>query len=366
MDIEIPPTPTESLMRLPKGPSMIFRLSLLIAGLFIFIGLWGVIYLSTPPHFVEKPPFIVSVKSGMPLGQVAHELKSKSIVRSEYLFRFAVQAAGVGSGVRTGDYVFEVPASVWTVAWRLVHGEQGLERVRVTLPEGQTVREMAATLVKKMPAFDTKKFIEIAEKDEGFLFPDTYFFFPNVTPEDVRATLRAAFDKKFTDLRKSVIAITVTTDLVEKPIATATTSEFSRRNEHDIVTMASIVEKEATNDTDRAVIAGILWKRLDRGMLLQVDPPFAYLVALNVLPKNDLNPRGFVSLEDLKVKSPYNTYLNKGLPLGPISNPGLSALRATVMPTTSPYYFYLSDKDGTMHYAKNYEGHLENRALYMD
>ncbi len=131
---------------------------------------------------------------------------------------------------------------------------------------------------------------------------------------------------------------------------------LSGRKESDIIKMASIVEKEATSSANRRVVAGILWKRLDAGMPLQVDPPFYYI----------LNKTAALTQADLATVSPYNLYLNKGLPPTPIDSPGLSAILDTVSPTASKYWFYISDSHGVMHFAATLAEHDANIAKYLN
>jgi UPF0755 protein len=122
--------------------------------------------------------------------------------------------------------------------------------------------------------------------------------------------------------------------------------------------MASIIEEEARTEETRRTIAGILWKRLDNGWPLQVDAAFAFV--------NGKKKSSELTVEDLAIKSPYNTYANKGLPPTPISNPGLDAISATIRPIATKYYFYLSDDDGNMHYAVTNAEHEANKAKYLE
>jgi UPF0755 protein len=139
-------------------------------------------------------------------------------------------------------------------------------------------------------------------------------------------------------------------DIYADDIATST------RKFADIVTMASIVEREATSMNDRQIIAGILWKRIDMKYPLQVDPPFYY-----TLGKDSRE----ITLKDLAADSPYNLYRHTGLSPTPISNPGLDSIYATLHPVKSPYMFYLSDRSGVMHYGKTYDDHLVNKEKYI-
>ena len=132
--------------------------------------------------------------------------------------------------------------------------------------------------------------------------------------------------------------------------------DLSTRNMKDIIIMASILEKEASNDIDRKIISGILWKRIDTNMPLQVDVPFYY--SLNKTSSQ-------LTTENLRADSPYNTYTRKGLPIGPITNPGLASIEASLHPQLSKYWYFLSDKSGTMHYAITHDDHVANKAKYL-
>jgi len=132
--------------------------------------------------------------------------------------------------------------------------------------------------------------------------------------------------------------------------------EKSKKSLKDVIIMASILEKEGNSFESNKIIAGILWKRIEIGMPLQVDAVFPYIIGKNTYE---------LTLEDLKVDSKYNTYLHKGLPPGPISNPGIYSILATLEPIKTDNLYYLSDKNGTMHYATNFEQHKKNKELYL-
>jgi len=279
---------------------------------------------------------IVSVKKDMTVSEVATLLDQEGIVRSTLFYKAYVVLLHDGKGVKMGDYLFDRPQSALRIAYRTAYGIQGLEKIKITVREGMTASSISQLLAKNIKGFDAKGFLDLVKKEEGYLFPETYYFNPNVTPFEVAHDMKSVFDNKIATIKKEI-------DAFNKPLS-------------DIIKMASIVEKEANNDEDRHIIAGILWKRIKEGMPLQVDPPFYYF-----LNKTSLQ----LTLADLKKESPYNLYLNKGLPPTPIANPGLDAILATVTPTDSPYYFYLSDKQGNMHYAKTHDGHLANKEKYL-
>lgn len=293
--------------------------------------------------FMLMPPLdfpsgtLVRIERGESLADIAQSLKKESVIRSEFLFKvFVVTIAGQG-GALSGDYFFENKQSLLKVARRISRGIYGLSPISVRFPEGATVKEMSDILGEKIPNFNKEKFLNLATAKEGFLFPDTYFFLPNIEPEQVIREMIKVFKKR--------------TEIFAEKI------KQQNKNFKDIVIMASILEKEGIKLKDKKIIAGILWKRLEIGMPLQVDAPFIY----------ERNKNTFeLTLDDLRKDSAYNTYTNKGLPPSAISNPGLDSIRAAVEPTRSPYLFYLSDNSGKIYYAENYQKHLQYKAKYID
>lgn len=301
--------------------------------LFAVVGVVAIPYAvwCAPP--IEYPSgTIVHIESGATVGDAAEELYAMHAISSRLAFKAVTRVVG-GSGVQAGSYALPERESVFTLAYRLANGLTGLEPRRVTIPEGTRVADMATILKATLEDFDEQKFITLAKGQEGYLFPDTYFFPPGIPPESVVRTLHAEYEEKIAPLRAA--------------IATST------RTEAEIVAMASLLQLEARKPETMKVIAGILWKRIDDGMALQVDAVFAYIFN---------RPLYSPSFDDLRVDSPYNTYTNRGLPPTPIGNPGLDAITAALYPTESPYYFYLTGKDGVMYYAKTFEQHVANRS----
>lgn len=158
--------------------------------------------------------------------------------------------------MHAGDYQFHQPQNAFSIARAVVHGYYGLTPVRIRIPEGSTVTDMAKIYERMLPRFNAERFIEIAKPHEGYYFPDTYFFLPNATEETVAQTMRENFDVRIESLRDKIDASGKTLD--------------------EILTMASIVELEAHIYQDRRMIAGLLWNRIDINMPLQVDAAFLY------------------------------------------------------------------------------------------
>ncbi|OGI65401.1 hypothetical protein A3A95_00940 [Candidatus Nomurabacteria bacterium RIFCSPLOWO2_01_FULL_39_18] len=268
--------------------------------------------LNSPVDFPVET--IINIEKGESLRSVALKLKENNVIRSQIAFEAFVIIYGGEKHLMSADYFFEKKLPVYEVARRISKGERYKAPVKVTIPEGFDASMIAEVFSSKLYAFDKEKFILETKALEGYLFPDTYFFFSTDTEEEVIKLMRENFENKLEPLRPQIVS--------------------SGRSEREIIVMASLVEGEAKGDDDRDTISGILWKRLDMKMPLQVD----------VAPE---------------------TYDKVGLPKNPIGNPGLEAIKAAITPEKSPYLYYLHNKDGNIHYAKNFEEHKMNRQKYL-
>lgn len=321
------------LLPLEKGRR--FTKAFLGAVFFVVFALIAIVFFLMPPSDFpvgEK----ITVESGASLGQVSFLLKEKQFIRSRLMFEFCMITVSGDRNVVEGEYLFKQPLGARGIASRIARGISGVPAVKVTIPEGMSNVRAAEILTKALPKFDIKVFMATTTALEGYLFPETYFFSPTATAEDVVKVMSAQFQKKTEPLKPAI--------------------EKSGHTLKDIIIMASILEKEAKTPEDQALVSGVLWKRIKIGMPLQVDAPFYYLLG---------KESSELTQSDLALKSGYNTYKNKGLPTGPIGNPGLVAIKAAITPTQSPYLYYLSDKDDIMHYAKNFEEHKVNKAKYL-
>lgn len=291
--------------------------------------------------YVIQPPdtfplnTLVSVDSGMSVAQVAEALRQDNVIRSPLAFRMFITLLGSERNVHAGDYLFKEPLDVFSIARALAVGQYGLEPARIRVPEGATVKQMAVIFGDSLQRFNVNDFISKASPQEGYLFPDTYNFLPNATDDKVIETLRQTFDAKIATIQ---------------PLIASSTHSLS-----DVVVMASILEREAYNTQDRRMIAGVLWNRLAKGMPLQVDATFAYTLGKGTFQ---------LTMKDLTTPSPYNTYINKGLPPTPIGSPSLDSLTAAVTPIKNDYLYFLADSRGITHYCKTYSCQLANKAKY--
>jgi len=294
------------------------------------------VFLTTAPlRFPEDR--MVTIEEGMILSQISSKLKNANVIRSELVFEALVKLRAGEGGVLHGEYFFDESVGVFSVSRKVTKGEFGLEPIRITILEGSTIFDIARSFENEFPDFDAVEFLKLARDKEGYLFPDTYLFLPNVKPKQVIAEMEDNLDARLLEIADEIIA--------------------SEHSLSEIIVMASILEKEGVNLSDKRIIAGILWDRLEIGMALQVDATFLYINGKNTYE---------LTFDDLEIDSPYNTYKYKGLPVGPISNPGLDSLLAAATPEKSPYLFYLSDRSGNFYYAKDFEGHKRNKSLYVD
>lgn len=287
--------------------------------------------------FISPPDFYpvggsIQVAEGSSVREVAEQLKQSGVIRSTYIFSIGVQIINPSSGVLANTYALPKRENVIELASRFASGSTGIEAVRVTIPEGLSSREIGDILKQRLTNFDVERFWTLAKPEEGYLFPDTYYFLPDTQPDTVIRVMKETFEKNVLTIEEKILA--------------------SGRSVLEVVTMASIIEREARMPETRRIVADILWRRIEIGMPLQVDAVFGY-----ILDKSGYAP----SFDDLKIKSPYNTYLNRGLPPGPIANPSLDAILAALEPSANEYLYYLTGSDGKMYYAKTFDKHVANR-----
>lgn len=310
---------------------------LFIAGVAIFfIAIAAVAVGSTAPSGFPVSAD-VTIAQGMTLNQAADILKQDGIIRSTLLYRAYTVLLGGKTSVKSGDYLFDQPQSALRVAYRLANGVEGFAAIKVTIPEDLASSDIARLIVRYIPGFDGKTFAALAKPQEGYLYPDTYFFTEKTTPQQAVAAMRQNFDQR-------IKTLTI-------PPA------FADKKWSDVMIMASLVGKEAPSTTDRCIIAGILWKRLASGMPLQVDTPFFYIFG---------RTSAQVTVTDLATTSPYNTYKHTGLPPTPVDNPDLDAISDTINPVDTSYWFFLAGNDGKIYYASDLAGHIANRQKHLN
>lgn len=321
---------------------------LLLLPLFIFIFvvsslLWGYQNIQPPTTSGTKKDFLI-VK-GTSASSIAANLKKEGLVKSSLAFRLYVQLTNNQRKIQAGAYELKGNVNLFKMVDQLLKGPS---EIWVTVPEGfrheQTAERFAESLEKDGEFI--KEFLTLAKPQEGFLYPDTYLFPKEATPTMIVNRMKSVFDQKTDDLDEGIQA-----------------SGYSL---NQIVTMASILERETLNDAEKPIVAGILFKRYRNGWPLQADATAQYLAGTQRCSgKLDCEWWQPPTSADLAINSRYNTYKFQGLPPGPIASPGIVSIKAAVSPEESDYWYYLHDPDGEIHYARTLEEHNENIQKYL-
>lgn len=284
---------------------------------------------------VAESPVMITIEEGSSVSSISNQLKDEDIIGSPYLFKVYTKLTGQSGVLQAGEFELYRGMSASDVLEVITNAQAN--EVSVTFVEGWTLEEMGEHL-ESQGVVSKLDWETVATHDlEGYLFPDTYRFLKGVSVEDIVLKMREEMDENITREMRS--------ELDRNDISV-----------HEMLTMASIIEREVRGDEDRGMVSDIFWKRIAIGMGLQADSTVNYVTGKDT-PS--------ISYEDRDIDSPYNTYQYRGLPPGPISNPSLSSIEAAIYPTSNPYYFFLTDPEGGVHYAKTLEEHGVNRVKYL-
>jgi UPF0755 protein len=285
------------------------------------------------------------IKKGESLSSVAFRLQQEKLIHSAAALKFLIMKDDLEGKIQAGSFQLKPSLNLLEVADLLVRGTQD---IWLTFPEGWRQEEYARRLASNLENFDQEEFLNLAVDYEGELFPDTYLLPREASAAGVFQLLHKNFQKKFS------------ADL----FGAADKAGLSQK---EVLIIASLVEREARHDQDRPIVAGILIKRWKADWPLQIDATLQYALANLRCQSLKIDCDWWVTptVADKKIVSPYNTYLNRGLPPAPICNPGLSSIKAVVYPQDSDYWFYLSDSKGQMHYSRTIEEHNDNIQNYL-
>ena len=274
----------------------------------------------------------IRIEEGLSHSEIADRLASAHVVRSAFLFHMALLLHFENEFVQAGIYRFPEPLTTLDVAEAVTQGRYKSPTLTLMLPEGFSVRDLYAFLPREYEVGEIRDLTQY----EGKLFPDTYFISPDMPFEDILALLQETMIEKLAPYEAAIASSTFTRD--------------------EVLTLASILEREANDPLSMKTVSGILQNRLEIGMPLQVDATLDYL-----LGKTSAELTG----EDLEIDSPFNTYEYRGLPPQPIANPGLVAIEAVLDPIETDYLYYLTGKDGAFYYARTFEEHKANKERYL-
>lgn len=328
---------------------------LLVIGIFAIGGLVGwhlwYVHALSPLNAESGKRITVSIPSGSSSADIADMLEEKDVIRSSTAFLAYAKKSGKAGSLQAGAFVLQPSMTVQEIVDALASGKA--QEMSVTIPEGYTVKDIDVLLASKgftQPGdiitcaqtcdFSSFDFLPSGKgqasrggKLEGYLYPDTYFVdISDFDPKLFLERMLGTFLDKVVNINSPA------------------------RSLHEIITMASLIEEEGRTAEERKVISGILWKRFDEGIGLYVDASNRYILD---------KPTAAITASELDMDSPYNLRKYRGLPPGPIANPGLESINASVHPESSPYYYYLHGTDGQIRYAVTNDEHNANKAKYL-
>lgn len=353
---------------------MLFRRFVVLVGGLLIIFVSGRQLANVPVDPSSTEAVSVTIPPGLGARGIARALKQAGVLRSTTGFVAQVVLTGARGKLKAGTYVFSPRESGSSMLGRIVRGDTFPTDSTVTIPEGFTLKQIAARLAAQ-GVTDEVAFLKDAVaakfatefpvlKDaspdaslEGYLFPDTYRFARGTVPDEIIRRMLRRFEEQWNTARTTCVE----RNKREAAGISAPPSAYcflpATARVHDLVTMASIIEREVRSAEDRRLVSGVLWKRFEAGVGLDADATVRYTL------ENWEKP---LTVDDLRVDSPYNTRRYRGLPPGPIGNPGLDSLVAALDPTPSAYLYYLSaSEDGRTIFSRTLDQHNAAKAKYL-
>ena len=309
---------------------------LLFLSLAVFIGIyywWSLQLRPASPGSTREITFTVAPNQTAAI--TINQLTNNYLITSPVAAKLYLQFSGLDQKIRPGTYALSPGLTLPEIFTALTSGPKD---IRVTIPEGWRREQAAGRLAASLPGFNSAEFLSATATLEGQLFPDTYLIPPTASTKEITDILLANFSKK---------------------------SNLELPAHQDILILASLIEREAKADPDRAIIAGIFQKRLAAGWALQVDATVQYAKDTSNFKFQTSNFKFWQPVYDTEYKSDFNTYLRPGLPPAPIASPGLASIQAALHPQDSPYWYYLTGTDGRTYYAKTLGEHNLNIDKYL-
>ena len=319
-----------------KKFSLIILLILSFVSILVFFILKETLFQSLSKDLTaEKSLFLI--EKGDSVFQIGENLEQRGFIKNKYVFDcyiFFNKILGKQTKLQAGEYSLSPSMKVSEIVFKISSGD--VVKGKITIIEGWNLRDIGWYFENK-GLFQAEELYERTDL-EGYLFPDTYEIKKGTSLDEIVQKMIDNFNKKLTlDLREEI--------------------QNQGKTIPEITTMASLLEKEVITKEDKKIIAGILWKRLEIGMPLQVDATITYITHKQIIK---------VSKEDTQIDSPYNTYKYRGLPIGPICNPGLDSIEAAVYSENTQYWYYLSTPEGETIFSKTLEEHNLAKAKYLN
>lgn len=294
------------------------------------------------------------ITKGQSVSIIAQNLKTEKLINSELFFKIYIKLSGKQADFKEGSYTLNPKMSIKQITTELTPKVFLKPDERITFIEGWNLKNYNEALANSS-LIDVSDFLSATKKDysdkfsflkdkpkktdlEGYLFPDTYRFYTDITGEEVVIKMLSNFDNKLSAQMRDDIS-------------------NQGKTISEIITMASIIEKEVRSTEDMKIVSGIFWNRIKGGQALESCATLAYILGVN---------KEQYTFEDTRTDSPFNTYINRGLPPSPISNPGLKAIEAAIYPEDTNYnYFLTSSNGGQTVFSRTYEEHLNNKNKYI-
>jgi len=329
--------------------------------------LWLRTELARPYRAFSAPQVFVEIPRGTSRWNIATLLQRNGVIHSRLAF-LALSERHHRWVLQAGEYMFDKPVTPRQVFARIVGGHIFVHVVVV--PEGWTMFDIAAELERQRLCTKVE-FLSVASSAslvrdiaphakslEGFLFPSTYQFSRNASPEEIAATMVREFREDWTRIQTMPQDGVQTVGANRDPVQTPQKANSTTLSADELVTLASLIERETPQPQERPMVSSVFYNRLKLGLPLQCDPTVQY--ALDLAGKPTLK----VSAEDLHIQSPYNTYLHRGLPPGPIANPGDASLRAAFHPAATHYLYFVANGSGGHFFSQTLEEHNRNVQKY--
>lgn len=318
---------------------LILIFGIALALFLVLIVIYGTFLLqATDPTNSQLQRFVVT--KGESVTSVGKKLKDQDLIKNAQAFKVYYQLNNDDLQIQAGSFELSPAMDVATILEIL---SEGTDDLWITFPEGLRREEIAQSLDKySLVNYDQEEFLEQTIALEGQLFPDTYLVPKEITTQALVNLMQNTFEKKIAPLQEQI--------------------NQSNYSMNELLTMASLLERETQGTEQMQQVSNILWKRLDIGMPLQVDATLQYAKGYD----DTINSWWAIpSAEDKQLNSKFNTYQNPGLPPRPICNPGLDAFTAALNPQSTDYLFYIHDRQGRIHFAKTLEEHNTNINKYL-
>lgn len=305
------------------------------------IAIGSLLYLRTLflPVSSNPNPVAFMINKGASVSQIGNNLEKARLIKNAIVFKFYIQLTNSQNKIPAGEFQLSPNLGLIDLVEKL---KKGPSEIWVTIPEGMRREEIATKYISALNKDSefTKEFLSLTKDKEGYLFPDTYLFPKTATALQIVTKMTSTFNKKIDKIT------------------------------YQELIMASLLERETLSDSEKPIVAGILYKRLKNDWPLQVDATLQFAIANQKLKDSKTQKLEKywepVYTNDKSINSPYNTYKNLGLPPTPIANPGLTSIEASINPEESDYWYYIHDLDGKIHFAKDLDEHNVNIRKYLN